>query len=201
MLLQIMEEGHLTDARGHKVDFRNALIVMTSNVGADMIKRQTSFGFELKRDEDVEEHMAYQEMRKKLMESLKRVFRPEFINRVDAVIVFRSLNKEDIQQIVQLELSKVGERLGEHDIILTSTPAALDLLADEGYDPEMGARPLKRVIQQKVEDALSDAMLAGEFDDGETVVVDVEEGKIKLRRKEDLPKEDQSVEEEPLPTS
>jgi ATP-dependent Clp protease ATP-binding subunit ClpC len=100
-----------------------------------------------------------------------------------------------------LELSKVGERLGEHDIVLTSTPAALDLLADEGYDPEMGARPLKRVIQQKVEDALSDAMLAGEFDDGETIVVDVEEGEIKLRRKEDLPKEDQSVEEEPLPTN
>ena len=201
MLLQIMEEGHLTDARGHKVDFRNALIVMTSNVGADMIKRQTSLGFEMKRDESVEEHMAYQEMRKKLMESLKRVFRPEFINRVDTVIVFRALNKEDIQQIVQLELSKVSERLGEHDIVLTSTPAALDLLAEQGYDPEMGARPLKRVIQQKVEDALSDAMLAGEFDDGEAVVVDVEEGEIKLRRKEDLPNEDQSVEEEPLPTS
>ncbi len=108
MLLQIMEEGHLSDARGRKVDFRNAIIVMTSNIGADMIKRQTSLGFAVKRDEAAEEKLAYDEMRKKLTESLKRVFRPEFINRLDAVIVFRSLNKEDIQKIVDLELNKVA---------------------------------------------------------------------------------------------
>jgi ATP-dependent Clp protease ATP-binding subunit ClpC len=193
MLLQIMEEGHLSDARGRKVDFRNALIVMTSNVGADMIKRQTSLGFDIKRDEQIEERLAYQEMRKKLMESLKRVFRPEFINRVDAVIVFRSLAKESIKQIVELEIKKVAQRLEEHDIVLNATPAALDLLADLGYDPEMGARPLKRVIQQKVEDALSDAMLAGEFEDGETIVVDVVEGEIKLRRSEDASLEEEEI--------
>lgn len=187
MLLQIMEEGHLSDARGHKVDFRNALIVMTSNVGADMIKRQTSLGFDLQRDEDLEERLAYEEMRKKLMDSLKRVFRPEFINRVDSVIVFRALNKEDIKQIVELELNKVATRLEEHEIVLTASPEALGLLADLGYDPEMGARPLKRVIQQKVEDTLSDALLAGEFSDGETIVVDVKDEKIVLRRKEDEP--------------
>ena len=187
MLLQIMEEGHLSDARGHKVDFRNALIVMTSNVGADMIKRQTSLGFDLQRDEDLEERLAYEEMRKKLMDSLKRVFRPEFINRVDSVIVFRALNKEDIKQIVELELNKVATRLEEHEIVLTASPEALGLLADLGYDPEMGARPLKRVIQQKVEDTLSDALLAGEFSDGETIVVDVQDEKINLRRKEDEP--------------
>jgi ATP-dependent Clp protease ATP-binding subunit ClpC len=189
MLLQIMEEGHLSDARGHKVDFRNAIIVMTSNVGAEMIKRQTSLGFELKRDDDLEERLAYQEMHKKLTESLKRVFRPEFINRVDSVIVFRSLSKEDIEQIVELELAKVGERLEEHEIILTASPEALELLAELGYDPEMGARPLKRVIQQQVEDNLSDALLSGEFNDGDKIFVDVVEGEIELHSTEDDPAE------------
>ena len=197
MLLQIMEEGHLTDARGHKVDFRNAIIVMTSNVGADMIRRQTSLGFELKNDDDLEERLAYQEMHKKLTESLKRVFRPEFINRVDSVIVFRSLSKEDIEQIVELELAKVGERLEEHEILLKATPEALDLLAGLGYDPEMGARPLKRVIQQKVEDNLSDALLSGEFQDGDTIIVEVVDDEIELHSSEDFPVE---LEEEAVAT-
>jgi ATP-dependent Clp protease ATP-binding subunit ClpC len=185
MLLQIMEEGHLSDARGHKVDFRNAIIVMTSNVGADMIKRQTSIGFSMKKDEELEERLAYDEMRKKLLDSLKRVFRPEFINRLDSVIVFRSLSKADIQQIVQLELDKVARRLEEHTITLSATPAALDSLAELGYDPEMGARPLRRVIQQKVEDPLSDAMLGGEFADGDVVIVDLREGEVVLRHSEE----------------
>jgi ATP-dependent Clp protease ATP-binding subunit ClpC len=200
MLLQIMEEGHLSDARGRTVDFRNALIVMTSNVGAEMIKRQTSLGFELKRDEDLEERMQYQEMRKKLMESLKRVFRPEFINRVDSVIVFRALNKDDIKQIVQLELHKVGERLEEHDIVISPTPEALDLLAELGFDAEMGARPLKRIIQQKVEDILSDALLSGEFEDGDTIIVDVAEEDIKLLRSKEKTGKENPVEEEPMAT-
>ncbi len=185
MLLQIMEEGHLSDAKGHKVDFRNAIIIMTSNVGADMIKRQSNVGFALKRDEATEERLAYEEMRKKLMDSLKRVFRPEFINRLDSVIVFRSLTKEDIKQIVQLELNKVAQRLEEHSIVLNATPAVLERFADEGFDPEMGARPLRRVIQQQVEDPLSDSLLAGEFENGDTIVVDVIEGEVKLRRSEE----------------
>jgi ATP-dependent Clp protease ATP-binding subunit ClpC len=184
MLLQIMEEGHLSDARGRKVDFRNAMIVMTSNVGAEMIKRQSTLGFALKRDEETEEKQAYEEMRKKLMDSLRRVFRPEFINRVDNVVVFRALSKQDIEQIVLLELNKVSQRLEEHSIQLNATPGALELLAEEGYDPEMGARPLRRVIQQKVEDPLSDALLAGDFADGDTVMVEIEEGKVVLRRSE-----------------
>jgi ATP-dependent Clp protease ATP-binding subunit ClpC len=185
MLLQIMEEGHLSDARGRKVDFRNAIIVMTSNVGADMIKRQSSLGFTLKRDDDeAEERTAYDEMRKKLMDSLKRVFRPEFINRVDNVIVFRSLNKQDIEEIVELELQKVAHRLEEHSIVLNATPKALEVLADLGYDPEMGARPLRRVIQQKVEDPLSDALLGGDFSDGDVIVVDADEGEVVLRHSE-----------------
>ncbi len=174
MLLQIMEEGQLTDAKGRKVDFRNAIIVMTSNVGADMIKRRTSLGFELKRDEEVEERQEYQKMRKQLMKSLKRLFRPEFINRLDSVIVFKALSKEDIREIVNLELSKVSERLVEHAISMDITTDAIDLIADLGYDPDMGARPLRRVIQQKIEEPLSDAILAGKFDLGDTVLVDIE---------------------------
>jgi len=185
MLLQIMEEGHLSDARGHTVDFRNAIIVMTTNVGAEEIKKQTSLGFQLKRDEKTEERLSYEEMRKKLTESLKRVFRPEFINRVDSIIVFRALNKDDIRQIVNLELNKVTERLVEHEVTLTASEAALDLLAEQGYDPEMGARPLRRIIQLKVEDPLSDALLAGTFHEGDTILVDVEEEEVMLRRAEE----------------
>ena len=172
MLLQIMEEGHLSDAKGHKVDFRNAIIVMTSNIGADLIKKQTGLGFQLKRDEEVEEKITYDDMRKKLNESLKKAFRPEFINRLDAVVIFRALNRSDIQQIVTLELNKVAERLKEHNLILTASPEALSTLADLGYDAEFGARPLRRIIQQKVEDPLSDRLLAGEFADGDHILVD-----------------------------
>jgi len=183
MLLQIMEEGHLSDAKGRKVDFRNAIIVMTSNIGADVIKNQSSLGFALKRDEVTEERLSYEDMRKKLGESLKRAFRPEFINRLDATVIFRSLNKDDIKQIVSLELSKVAERLKEHNLILTASDEALACLAEEGFDAEFGARPLKRVIQQKVEDPLSDRLLAGEFVNGDSVLVDVNpDGEIELAR-------------------
>ena len=121
-------------------------------------------------------------MRKKLMDSLKRVFRPEFINRLDSVIVFRALSKEDIKEIVKLELDKVADRLKDHEISLIATPVALDKLAELGYDPEMGARPLKRVIQQKVEDVLSDALLSGTFSDGDVIMVDYREDEIVLHR-------------------
>jgi ATP-dependent Clp protease ATP-binding subunit ClpC len=169
-----MEEGHLTDARGRKVDFRNAIIIMTTNVGAELIQRQSSFGFSLTVDEAQEEAQEYKEMQKKLTDALKRSFRPEFINRLDSVIVFRSLNKEDIHKIVQLELNKVNTRLVENEISLRPTEAAVDFLAEEGYNPEMGARPLRRVIQQKIEDRLSDALLSNEFKNGQHVLIDVE---------------------------
>jgi ATP-dependent Clp protease ATP-binding subunit ClpC len=183
MLLQIMEEGHLSDAKGRKVDFRNAILVMTSNIGADVIKNQSSLGFALKRDEATEEKLSYEDMRKKLGESLKRAFRPEFINRLDSVVIFRSLNKEDILKIVNLELEKVAERLTEHSLILTATPEALASIADQGYDAEFGARPLRRVIQQKVEDLLSDKLLSGEFADGDSIEVNVnDDGEIVLEK-------------------
>ena len=183
MLLQIMEEGHLSDAKGHKVDFRNAIIVMTSNIGADVIKRQSSLGFALKRDEVTEEKLSYEDMRKKLSESLKRAFRPEFINRVDAIVIFRSLNKDDIRKIVSLELAKVAERLKDHDLNLVAIEEALALLAEQGYDSEFGARPLRRVIQMKVEDPLSDKLLSGEFTDGDNVTIKVDDdGEIALEK-------------------
>jgi len=175
MLLQIMEEGHLADAKGRKVDFRNTIVVMTSNIGADVIKRQSAIGFQLEKDESLEEQLAYDEMRKKLMESLKRVFRPEFINRLDGVVVFRALNRQDIHQIVHLEIAKVADRLKEHNINVEASAAVTDLLADQGYDPDMGARPLRRVIQQMIEDKLSDAMLGHEFEDGETILLELDE--------------------------
>jgi len=175
MLLQIMEEGHLSDAKGRKVDFRNAIIIMTTNIGAEMIKRQASFGFTLDVDAVQAEILAYDEMRKKLTDALKRTFRPEFINRLDSVIVFRALNRTDIRSIVALEVKKVSDRLSDHELSLQASDAALDWLAEAGYDPEMGARPLRRIIQQELEDKLSDAMLAQQFVEGDAILVDVEE--------------------------
>ena len=191
MLLQIMEEGHLSDAKGRKVDFRNAIIVMTSNIGADVIKNQTALGFALKRDEATEERLSYEDMRKRLNDSLKRAFRPEFINRLDATVIFRALNKEDIQKIVTLELDKVSLRLKDHDLILTATEEALSSLAELGYDAEFGARPLKRVIQQKVEDPLSDKLLSGEFKHGDSVLVTIDDdGELILEHEENPEKEE-----------
>ena len=197
MLLQIMEEGHLSDAKGHKVDFRNAIIIMTTNIGADLIKRQTSLGFNLDMDEVREEDVAYEDMRKKLIEALKKTFRPEFINRLDSVIVFRALNKNDIRNIVALEVGKVSRRLQDYQFQLQASDAALDYLAEQGYDPEMGARPVRRVIQQKIEDKLSDAMLANIFKEGDTILVDVEEVKNEQGEpeKQIILKHDQSEDE------
>ena len=184
ILLQIMEEGQLTDARGHKVDFRNCIIVMTSNIGAEMIRRQGNLGFDLNRDEKEKEKNDYEDMRKKLLESLRKVFRPEFINRLDGVIVFHPLNQEHLRNIITLELDKVAQRMADHNIQLHASPAALDQLVAEGYDPEMGARPLRRIIQDKVEDHLSDAVLSHEFCDGDSVIVDVDKEKNLVLKRE-----------------
>ena len=180
MLLQIMEEGNLSDARGHKVDFRNTIIIMTSNIGAEMIRRETGLGFAIVRDEEADAKRKYEDMRKNLLEELKRTFRPEFLNRVDSIIVFHALTQKDISQIVGLELNKVRLRLEEYDIDLEATEAAKTLLAEEGYSEEYGARPLRRVIQHRIEDALSDAILAGKFTAGDMVLVDIEEDEFVL---------------------
>lgn len=189
MLLQIMEEGNLSDARGRRVDFRNTIVIMTSNVGAEMIKRETSLGFATPHDDTADTRRDYEEMRQKLLEELKRIFRPEFLNRVDSVIVFHVLSQEEIAQIVGLELDKVRTRLAEHNIGLEVTEMAKALLAEEGYDEEYGARPLRRVIQNRIEDVLSDAVLANRFAAGDTVLVNAEEGEIRLCQAEDVVRE------------
>ena len=152
MLLQIMEDGHLSDAKGRKVDFRNAIILMTSNVGADVIGRSMALGFATKRDSAQTEREAYDDMKDKVLAELKRIFRPEFMNRIDGTIVFHALNREQITDIVDLEIDKVCLRLAEYDMRLKLTDAAREYLAEKGYDPNLGARPLRRVIQTEVED-------------------------------------------------
>ena len=198
MLLQIMEEGHLSDARGKRVNFQNAIIIMTSNVGADMIKRQTSLGFSLKRDESISEQQSYEDMQKKLTEELKRAFRPEFLNRVDSVIVFRSLNKNEIIQIVDLELNKVRERLKERELNLETTEEAKGHLAEKGYNPDYGARPLRRIITSEVEDDLSDLLLRSSWAAGDTVYVEVKDDEIAMHI--ESTEKEKELEAEALPT-
>ena len=187
ILLQIMEEGQLTDAHGHKVDFRNTIIVMTSNIGADMIKRHGELGFQLERDEKKNEQTSYEEMRKKLIKALKKAFRPEFINRLDNVIVFHALSRDHICQIARLEVNKVAERIKEHEITIRASNKAIEKLAMKGYDPDMGARPLRRVIQLEIEDPLSDALLAGKFAEGDAILVDVDKDENFILKKERKP--------------
>jgi ATP-dependent Clp protease ATP-binding subunit ClpC len=184
ILLQIMEEGHLSDAKGQKVNFRNTIIIMTSNVGADTISRGPNLGFAFQRDDALVAQEQHKEMRKTLMDELKRQFRPEFINRVDSIVVFRQLSKENIRQIVDIILGEVNDRLGEHELSITATDAARDWLGEHGYDAEFGARPLRRLIQTEVEDRLSDAVLAGHFANGDVVAIDVEEDVIVLKHEE-----------------
>jgi ATP-dependent Clp protease ATP-binding subunit ClpC len=198
MLLQIMEDGHLSDAKGRKVDFRNTIILMTSNVGADVIGRSTALGFARGRETAQNEQEAYEEMKEKVLAELKRIFRPEFMNRIDAVMVFHALNREHISEIVDLEMAKVGERLVEHGLTLHLTEEARAYLADKGYDPNLGARPLRRVIQMEAEDALSEGLLAGRFHEGDVVEIDVQEGKLVFRcegGESELPAEDDGGEE------
>lgn len=177
-LLQIMEDGHLSDAKGKRVDFRNTILILTSNVGADLIKRESSLGFAVKKGEDETEESAYQKMRKKVMDEMERTFRPEFRNRLDGTIIFRALSRKEIGQIVALLMKHVEERLKEHEITLTITDAAKEVLAEEGYDPDFGARPLRRVIQHRIEDALSEGILAGIYNLGDKIQADAKDGEI-----------------------
>ncbi len=174
ILLQIFDDGHLTDAKGRRVDFRNSIIVMTSNVGAELIRKGSSMGFAVHSNEAKAEQDSYERMKDKLLGELKKTFRPEFLNRIDGVVVFHPLNKEHIRQIVDLMLGIVDKQLAEKGIKLEVTDAAKDLLGEKGYDEVFGARPLRRVIQNMVEDKLSEDLLRGKFKTGDTAIVDVE---------------------------
>jgi len=181
LLLQIFDDGHLTDAKGRRVDFRNSIIVMTSNVGAEMIRKGTVLGFTAGTDKARTREQTYEKMKDNLLNELKKTFRPEFLNRVDGVVVFHSLTKEQIRQIVDLMLASVTQQLKEKDITLEVTDAAKDFLGEKGYDEVFGARPLRRTIQDMVEDKLSEDLLRGNFQSGDTVTVDLEEGQIVVR--------------------
>ncbi len=178
MLLQIMEDGYLSDAKGKRVDFRNSILIMTSNVGADLIKRETSLGFSITRNEKLGEEESYKKMRKKVMDEMERTFRPEFRNRLDGVMIFRALSRDEIYLIVDLLLNRVREQLKEQELSLFVTEAAKHLISEEGYDPDFGARPLRRVIQSRIEDALSEGILAGTFMKGDTIQADVADDEI-----------------------
>jgi len=175
ILLQILEDGRLTDGKGRTVNFRNTVIIMTSNVGANFIKKQQSLGF---RPADAEK--SYEQMKARLLDELKRTFRPEFLNRVDDVIVFKPLTEEDIAKIVDLMLKDLSKRIAEYGLKLEVTPEAKELLAKEGFDPTYGARPLRRVIQKRLEDGISEEMLRGTFTAGDTIIVDREKEEEKL---------------------
>ena len=172
VLLQVLEDGRLTEARGRTVDFRNTVIIMTSNAGAEVIHGKAVLGFTTERDAARE----HEEMKDRVMEVVKRLFRPEFLNRVDEIIVFQALTVEDLKEIVLLQLNQVAKRLEEAaNIKIEITDKAKEKLVEEGTDPQYGARPLRRAIQRLVEDPLSDLVLRGEFKERDTVVVDVDD--------------------------
>ena len=184
ILLQIFDDGHLSDAKGRRVDFRNCIIVMTSNLGSDLIKKETALGFSIKAEGAQTENQAYERMKDKVLNEVKKFFRPEFLNRVDSTMVFHPLSQSDILAIVDLMLDQVRKELAEKDISLESTDAAREHLAEKGYDPNFGARPLRRLIQDVVEDKLSEEFLGGNMRSGDTAVLDMAEGETIILIKE-----------------
>ena len=188
ILLQIFDAGQLTDARGRRVEFRNSIIVMTSNLGSDLIKRDSTMGFAVKADDAQTDAQAYERMKEKVLDEVKRFFRPEFLNRLDATIVFHQLDRPEILSIVDLMMGMVAKELEEKEIGLETTDAAREYLGEKGFDPVLGARPLRRLIQNEVEDALSDALLSGNINAGDIAVVDMDDdGKILVTAKSEEP--------------
>jgi ATP-dependent Clp protease ATP-binding subunit ClpC len=173
ILLQILEDGHLTDAKGRRVDFRNTVIIMTSNVGAQQLQRDTSIGFRAGGSVDAQANAEYDRMKDKVLSELKNTFRPEFLNRIDATVVFRSLTREEIREVVDLLLARVKAQLAGQEMELVVTDAAKDSIIAKGYDQAYGARPLRREIQNQIEDALAERMLQAAFSPGDTIIVDV----------------------------
>jgi len=167
ILLQVFEEGRLTDSLGRKVDFRNTIVLMTSNVGAEMLRKQGSLGFVAPK-----ESTTYQDMKDRLLEEVKKTFKPEFLNRVDDIIVFKALTKENLYDIVKLEINGVVNRLKEKDIQIELSQEAIDLLVEKGFDPIYGARPLKRTIQRFLEDPLAEDIISGQSKENHKIKVE-----------------------------
>ena len=184
ILLQIFDAGQLTDARGRKVDFRNSILVMTSNLGSDLIKRESTLGFAAKSNDAQTDESAYERMREKVMEEVKRFFRPEFLNRIDSTVVFHQLTQAEILEIVNLMMDQVRGELGEKEIDLELSEPAKVYLGEKGFDPILGARPLRRLIQNEIEDALSDEVLSRRLVAGDVAMIDLDsEGAIKITSK------------------
>ncbi|MCX7935992.1 MAG: AAA family ATPase, partial [Planctomycetota bacterium] len=175
LLLQIMEDGTLTDSYGRRVDFRNTILIMTSNVGADLIKNQGKLGFG-KRDDS----STYERLKKNLSEAVEREFRPEFVNRLDEIIVFRYLTREDLDRIIDLEIAGIMKRLEDQNIALELNEAARTFLIERGYNMDFGARPLRRTIERLVEDPIAEEILRGRFKPGAKILVTVKEGHIEF---------------------
>jgi ATP-dependent Clp protease ATP-binding subunit ClpC len=173
LLLQILEEGKITDSLGRKIDFRNTIIIMTSNVGAELIKKQTTLGFGAPKLDD-----NYDNMREKILEETKRVFKPEFLNRLDDIIVFHTLTKPDLIRIVELEVAKVVERIKSRDIHIVLDQTATDFLIEKGYDPSYGARPMRRAVERHLEDPMAEELLRGFIKSGDSVTVKAADGKL-----------------------
>jgi ATP-dependent Clp protease ATP-binding subunit ClpC len=180
MLLQIFDDGHLTDAKGRKVDFRNTIIIMTSNVGSDLIRKETKLGFSTVTSEEEKAGQDYEKMKDKVLTAMKNVFRPEFLNRLDATVVFHALSRADIRKIVENEVQHIHTQLKIKEVALEMTDAAKDWIGEKGFDPVFGARPLRRVIQNELEDRLSEALLEERFGAGDTVRIDVQNDEIVL---------------------
>ena len=191
ILLQIFDDGHLTDAKGRKVDFRNTIIVMTSNIGSDLIRQDKGIGFSMAVGDAEESEHRYNRMKQNVMDEAKRFFRPEFMNRIDSMLVFRSLAREQMNQIIDLMLMSVSIELVQRGINLEVTEQAKSWIVDKGFDPQFGARPLRRVIQDHVEDKLSDIILSGDLNPGDTAIVDVDEsdegGNLQVTAQSPLP--------------
>jgi ATP-dependent Clp protease ATP-binding subunit ClpC len=183
ILLQMMEDGRLTDSQGRIVDFKNTVIIMTSNVGAQRLSEERGLGFRDDRRSEQTER-AFESMRNRVMDELKRAFRPEFLNRVDDTIVFHPLTREEIFQIVDLMLRNVNKQLATQGLSLQVNEAVKDLLAREGYDPNYGARPLRRAVQRLIEDPLSEQVLLGRFSEGDRIEGFVDDGRVAFRKVE-----------------
>jgi ATP-dependent Clp protease ATP-binding subunit ClpC len=173
MLLQVTEEGRLTDSFGRHIDFRNVILIMTSNIGGDVIKNMSSLGFK-----KTDGEQSYESMREQLIQAVEKHFRPEFINRVNDIAVFKNLTKEDLRQIIEIELESIRSRLGNYNITLSITKEAMDFLIDKSYKPHYGARPLHRTIERLIEDPLSEEILKGKFKDKNSIKVKLREGKL-----------------------
>jgi len=172
-LLQLLDDGRLTDGHGRTVDFKNTVVIMTSNAGAELIKREASIGFATKKDGAKARKQGYEVMKEKVMTEVKKTFRPEFLNRLDEIIVFHELTEEQLRSIVDLMVMDLQKRLAERKLEIEVNDGAKSWLAKEGYDPMYGARPLKRAIERHVENPLSTKLLRGEFSPGDTIIVDL----------------------------